>query len=395
MGAVGAIGFALAIIFMVMFHEFGHYVMAKRYGMKVTEFFFGFGPKLWSYRPRVRKEVRSGDGSVTVVERASETEYGVKAIPAGGYVKIVGMNLLEEVPPEDEARTFRGKSARQKLVVLVAGSATHFITALVLFFLIFSVVGWRQAVPVLDEVVSRPGGVQSPAQIADLRPGDRIVSVNGTPVSDWGQVSEFISAHGGREVTFGIQRGGQVLEKRLELAQRDDGKGFLGVVAANATVREPVHVGLWRSVQVFFETGYNSVRAFVAFFSLSNLSNYFRLLAGDETTAASEDSQNRPVSLVGAGRIASQVRDPSVYLGLIATLMMFVGIVNLLPLYPLDGGWVAVIVYEKVASRLRRRPVSVDPRKLVTFGYAVLTLLGFLFITSLYLDITSPIMLNL
>src|SRR2546428_5502423 len=134
MGVIGLLGFVFALVFMVMFHEFGHYIPAKHFDMKVTEFFFGFGPRLWS--------VRRG-----------ETDYGIKPIPAGGYVKIVGMNPLEEIPPEEESRTFRGKPAWQKLIVLVAGSTTHFITGLFLLVVVFPAIGVPgEPIPVLADV---------------------------------------------------------------------------------------------------------------------------------------------------------------------------------------------------------------------------------------------------
>ena len=106
----GTIGVLAAIIAMIMLHELGHFVMAKRAGMKVTEFFLGFGPRLWSIR-------------------RGETEYGVKAIPAGGYVRIIGMSNVEEVDPADEERTYRSKPYRHRLGVAVAGSTMHFIPA--------------------------------------------------------------------------------------------------------------------------------------------------------------------------------------------------------------------------------------------------------------------------
>ena len=107
---------------MIMLHELGHFVMAKRAGMKVTEFFLGFGPRLWSIR-------------------RGETEYGVKAIPAGGYVRIIGMSNIEEVDPADEERTYRSKPYRHRLGVAVAGSTMHFIIAAVLLFLLYAAVG--------------------------------------------------------------------------------------------------------------------------------------------------------------------------------------------------------------------------------------------------------------
>ena len=110
---------SLGIILMVMLHEFGHYWTAKRSGMKVTEFFVGFGPRLWSFT-------------------RGETEYGVKAIPAGGYVRIIGMTNLEEVDPADEPRTFRQGTPGKRLTVILAGVTVNLIIAFVLFFVVIA-----------------------------------------------------------------------------------------------------------------------------------------------------------------------------------------------------------------------------------------------------------------
>src|SRR5436190_4891279 len=112
----------VSIVVMIVLHELGHYIAAKKSGMKVTEFFLGFGPKLWSYR-------------------RGETEYGVKAIPAGAYVRIIGMNNLEEVPPEDEARTYRQQSYPKRLLVVSAGSGMHFLLALLCLYMLLTVTG--------------------------------------------------------------------------------------------------------------------------------------------------------------------------------------------------------------------------------------------------------------
>src|SRR3954452_10346058 len=112
----------VGLIMMVMLHEAGHYLAARRAGMKATEFFLGFGPRLWSFR-------------------RGETEYGVKALPAGGYVKIIGMTDLEPIAPEDEARAFYRRPAWQRAVTLSAGSFVHVVIGLVLFFVAFLALG--------------------------------------------------------------------------------------------------------------------------------------------------------------------------------------------------------------------------------------------------------------
>ena len=112
----------VGLVFTVMLHEAGHMIVAKRSGMKVTEFFVGFGPRIWSFR-------------------RGETEYGIKAIPAGGYVRIIGMNSIEEVDPEDEPRTYRAASFPKRLATILAGIGVNLLIAFVLIFLVLVRVG--------------------------------------------------------------------------------------------------------------------------------------------------------------------------------------------------------------------------------------------------------------
>src|SRR5688500_16533769 len=159
----------VALIVMIFLHELGHYVTAKAAGMKVTEFFLGFGPKIWSFR-------------------RGETEYGVKAIPAGAYVRIIGMSNLEEVDPADEDRTYRAKSYGRRLSVAVAGSTMHFVMAFVLIFVVFAGFG------VQDDSTWRIGTISKPSAAFDagLQPDDRIVAVDGESFEDFTAMSEYL-----------------------------------------------------------------------------------------------------------------------------------------------------------------------------------------------------------
>src|SRR5712692_5218282 len=123
---VGALAFVVLIIFAVFFHELGHYVTARWAGIKVSKFFIGFGPTLWSVR---RGRVETFVGRSGAIEQRPETEYGIKLLPLGGFVKIVGMSVIEEVAPEDEPRAFNSAPRWKRAIVLTAGSATHFVTA--------------------------------------------------------------------------------------------------------------------------------------------------------------------------------------------------------------------------------------------------------------------------
>jgi RIP metalloprotease RseP len=163
--------FAISLVFAIMFHEFGHYATAKAFGMKVEKFFLGFGPTLWSFR-------------------RGETEYGVKAIPAGGFVKIIGMSPVEDIDPADQGRTFYEQSAWKRVIVLSAGSFTHFVLAAALIFAGLAFIGLPNPdVPAktdLDVVLA-----DSPAGAAGVEPGDRIVAIDEQPMADFDEIRNY------------------------------------------------------------------------------------------------------------------------------------------------------------------------------------------------------------
>ena len=152
------------LAFFIMFHEFAHFVVAKASGMKVTEFFIGFGPKLFSFRK-------------------GETEYGIKAIPAGGYVKIIGMSSTEQVADGDELRTYRRQRWYKRVATIVAGPASHFVMAFLLLIVIF---GFSGRPELSSEIgIAEPG---FPAATAGLKTGDRLVAIQGVPAENWNDV---------------------------------------------------------------------------------------------------------------------------------------------------------------------------------------------------------------
>jgi len=173
-GTFAIAAFVMAVVVIVMLHELGHFVTAKRAGMKVTEYFLGFGPRLWS--------VRKG-----------ETEYGVKAIPLGGYVKIIGMsNMEKDINPADEPRTYRQGSYRSRVIVALAGIFTHFLIAFLLLMVLWTVVG----VPNVDRASLRQVEPNGPADQAGFQVGDRVVSVDGR--TEWGNIRTYLRDHPGQ-----------------------------------------------------------------------------------------------------------------------------------------------------------------------------------------------------
>lgn len=377
----------LAIIAMIMLHELGHFATAKWSGMKVTEYFLGFGPRLWSFR-------------------RGETEYGVKALPLGGYVKIIGMSNLEEVPPEDEARTYRQKPFRNRLLVAVAGSAVHFILAVLLFFAILVGSGVQQPGTVQVQGLTSWQGPQSPARTAGIQPGDVIVSINGHPVHNLDQVSSVTSVSQGHKLLMVVRRDGHL--KTLTLVPVD---GHLvrigGVPVVPASTKKAGLIGvelgyplvkvapLQAAGRSFTEIGQIMKEAVVAVwdrFSPAGIANLFDQVTSEKAANSAAASGSRPESIYGAVRTATQGVQAgwADFLLVMVEINVFIGLLNLFPMLPLDGGHVLVAVYERVRSR-RGRPYHADVAKLSPVAYAFVMLLGFVVISALYLDITHPI----
>ncbi|MBW3547320.1 MAG: RIP metalloprotease [Actinobacteria bacterium] len=368
-----------ALIFMIFVHELGHYVTAKAAGMKVTEFFIGFGPRLWSFR-------------------RGETEYGFKAIPAGAYVRIIGMSNLEEVDPSEEERTYRQKSYWRRMSVALAGSTMHFLMAIALAFTVLSVVG----TPDLESERWGVGaiGEDSAAEAAGLEVGDRVLAVDGQRFESFQDLAGFLREHPGEEVTLLVDRDGQELRLQTTLGTRTDAGeevGFLGVAAEFPSRRLGPVAGLIDSVKLTGQTMWLSIEGLGAFFSPAGVSGYVDTLTGSAPAAAPGEieGENRLLSPVGAVRIASDAASTSLVavLQFMFAINVFVGVFNLLPLLPFDGGHVAIATYERIRSRKGRRYFA-DVGKLMPLTYAVVALLILVGLTALYLDLVDPISLR-
>jgi len=367
----------VAFVLMIFLHELGHYVTAKRAGMKVTEFFIGFGPRIWSFR-------------------RGETEYGLKAIPAGAYVRIIGMNNLDPVPPEDEVRAYRNKPYWRRLSVAVAGSTMHFLVALALLFTIF--IGW--GMPQIDhwEVgsISRLGNEQtSPALEAGIQLGDRILSVDGVEGETFSDFSKIVQARPGDTVTIVVERDGEIVELVATLAMQNpqgEDKGFLGVGPIYPYEREGFVASVTGSFREFGSVSWASVKGLGDLFSPGGLSDYVRQVTDQDPDEPSAEPESRPISPIGAVSLASDAGSAGVpnFLYFMAAVNIFVGLFNLVPLLPFDGGHVAIATYERIRSR-RGRMYHADVTKLLPLTYGVVAVLGLIFITSLYLDIVNPV----
>ncbi len=421
MFAIGIIVFALGIVISIALHEAGHMWSARAFGMKVTRYFIGFGPTLFAWR---RKGV----------------EYGVKAIPAGAFVKIVGMTPQDDdVEPGDEHRAMWRYPVWKRTIVLAAGSLTHFALGVVILWLAFAFVPQPQperlnSSPVTIATVSpcteqkseydpATGGLKacdpatdiaSAASGMGLRAGDVITAFDGQPVTGWEWLTERVRAAGGQEVTLTVQRGSQtfdatatlpvvlrpsqaVLDSDRPLSSLNDAD-LVAVGVLGVSPRYPS--GVYGPGQAFGLTGQRTVAVFSGTFqSLGQLPEKIPKL-WSALTGEPRDPET-PISVVGASRIGGELfelGEPSSFLFLLAVLNFFVGVFNLLPLLPLDGGHIAVAWFERARSWVYARlgrpdPGRVDYLKLMPLTYVVILIFGGFTLLTVAADIVNPITL--
>ena len=425
--ALGVVVFAVGVAVSIGLHELGHLYPAKKFGVKVTQYFVGFGRTLWS-------------------SRRGETEYGVKAIPLGGYVKLVGMlppahpgeqprssntglftQLVSDaraaeqqhVKPGDEGRLFYKLPWWKKTIVMAGGPTVNLLIAFVLFAGLFGLHGTYEPTTTVG-VVSRcvvpaeegdrdctGADPVSPAAEAGLRPGDRLVSFNGVAIEDWEQLVTLIRGNEDGRAVIGYVRDGEqrttttsTTVKSVQSLEENDEfleAGFLGV---ESTVQRRTH-GLLYTVDRMRLMTWETVQALATL--PVKVWGVAKAVVGVE-----ERALDSPVSVVGAGRVAgevtSDVESPVssrvVFLvGLLAGLNLFVGMFNFIPLLPLDGGHIAGALYEgarRGVARVLHRPDPgfVDVAKLLPVAYVmagVLLVMSFVLIAG---DIVAPVQLS-
>ncbi|HEY9523968.1 MAG TPA: site-2 protease family protein [Thermopolyspora sp.] len=389
---VGVLAFVLGVTFSVVLHEAGHFVFARRFGMKATEFFAGFGPRLWSFR-------------------RGETEYGIKWIFLGGYVKILGMTPLERLDPIDKPRAFYRQKAVRRAIVLVSGSLINIVLALVLFMLVVLTLGVpgqgrpTTTVAYVSPCVSAGSAVcaadapRSPASKAGLRAGDVVVSFAGRPVADWAELEKVIHSSPAGPVMVVVRRGSSTVTLHADLVRAPRGQGaFFGmspsVISGPADRLGPVDSARFAGRAVA------TVVTDMAKVVVDLPAALPRLF----TRERAESPGGQVASIIGAGRISGELaasggswQDGARSIGLlVASLNVFVGMLNLIPLLPLDGGHVAVLCYERARAAVARRlgrpdPGPVDYARLMpvtAIGMFILISLGILLIAA---DIVNPL----
>ena len=398
---VGVLAFVVALLISVMIHEAGHYLTAKRFGMKVTEFFLGFGARIWSIR-------------------RGETEFGIKSIPAGGYCKIVGMAPGEEVAPEDQHRRFLSGTVPQRLIVLGAGSFLHFVLGFILVLILFSGIGTVRALNTVEEVVPciltqgqsecAPSAPRSPALSAGLLVGDEIISVRSVGAQSegekmkWGEIVALIRASANEELIFTIDRSGELLELTIPVASRIiDGQSFgvIGVVNDFGKVRLGPIDGIVESATFVRDVTTGSFEALI------KLPTLIPALI-DQTFGGEERDPEGLVGIVGVARTTGEAAGSerldtsdkiTFFIVMVAGLNIFVGIFNLIPILPLDGGHMAVAIADGVkrtSARLRKRPMPepIDVEKLTPLTLVVVVLLLSLTVLLVIADIVNPVRLG-
>ena len=381
MELLGIVAFVVALLFSVMVHEFGHYITARKYGMWVSEFFVGFGKRIWS------------------VQRG-ETEFGVKAIPAGGYCKIEGMSPTDEMPEGQQDRAFYKASSGKKLVVLGAGSFLHFVLGFVLLFTLFAGIGTNQVLPVINEVVPN-----SAAQAAGIQAGDEVVSINGKKVTEWYKDVEVIRQSKGKELNLVLNRNGEQISVTASARMTDiDGtkRYVLGIVNDIGLKRSGLLASIKNSATVTQGFLVESVK------SLGKLPEKIPALWG-ATVRGEERDANGLVGVVGVARVSGEavgsdkltpMERLATFVLIVASLNIFVGVFNLLPFLPLDGGHMAVAIADSIRAffarlRGRPRPAPIDVTVLTPITMVVFVVLATLTLLLLVADVINPVTLNL
>nr|WP_042185523.1 site-2 protease family protein [Kibdelosporangium sp. MJ126-NF4]CEL16725.1 Membrane-associated zinc metalloprotease [Kibdelosporangium sp. MJ126-NF4]CTQ92046.1 Membrane-associated zinc metalloprotease [Kibdelosporangium sp. MJ126-NF4] len=400
---IGVVLFALGIGLSVALHEAGHMMTAKWFGMKVRRYFIGFGPKIFSFR-------------------RGETEYGLKAIPGGGFCDIAGMTAMDELTPDEEKRAMWRYPAWKRVIVMVAGSVTHFLLGFIILYLLAVTMGLPNLVdkPVvastacvqsdtidMDPKKPRPlcqVGDQGPAAVAGLRAGDLIVAVNGKETPTFTDLRTTLKPLSGpQQITVDRDGTEQTFTVDVTVAQRlvENKEGQRSLQAQGS-------IGVLRT-GVFEYNAWDAIGGSVTFTGDMFVKTWEGLIRFPERIPAvvraiggGERDPDTPVSVVGASILGGDAVERGLWdvvLLLLASLNFFIGVFNLLPLLPLDGGHIAVIVYEKIRNwlrKLRGKPPGgpVDYSKLMAVTMVVVFLGGAVMLLTITADIVNPIRLN-
>lgn len=401
MFAVGIVLFALAILISVALHECGHMWVARATGMKVRRYFVGFGPTLWS-------------------TRRGETEYGVKAVPLGGFCDIAGMTPVEDLAPEEADRAMYKQKTWKRVAVLFAGPGMNFVICLVLIYGIALVWGLPNLHPSTKAVVGEtacvapevaPGKVgdctgPGPAALAGIRAGDVVVKVGDTPVSSFEDMAAAVRKLRGT-VPIVVERGGTTVTAYVDITPTQrfvaNGQGgqpqpaTVGAIGVGAVRQGPAHYGVLSAIPATFVfTGDLTVEVGKSLVTIpTKVGALVHAIGGGQ-----RDPQT-PMSVVGASIIGGDTVDHGLWVAFwffLAQLNLILGAINLVPLLPFDGGHIAIAVFEKIRNLIRsaRGMVAAAPvnyLKLMPATYVVLVLVVGYMLLTVTADLVNPIRL--
>jgi membrane-associated protease RseP (regulator of RpoE activity) len=422
---IGVVLFFLGLLASIALHEVGHMLPAKKFGMKVTQYFVGFGRTLWS-------------------TKRGETEYGIKAIPFGGFVRIIGMfppsqgqaanqvrkantgpfqSLIENarhaeyetIDPADTPRLFYQKPWWQKLIVMSGGPLVNVLIAFLLFAGVFTIYGVDTPTTTVSIVTDcvipasdagrtcTPSDKPSPAKQAGLQPGDKVIAFNGTRINAWSDLTPLIRDNTDKPATVVVERNGQQLTltthtivNQVYDTQNPDkiiSVGFLGVSPDQVPVRQDAGFVVDKMGELTVAT----VKALGSFPG--------KLVGVAKSIAGGERDKDSPMSVVGASRAAGELASYSdwtvgkriaVLLSLLASVNLFLALFNFIPLLPLDGGHIAGALWEAIKrgfAKLFRRPDPgyVDVAKLLPLAYVAASFIVVMGVLLVVADIVNPI----
>ncbi|MEU7767671.1 M50 family metallopeptidase [Nocardia sp. NPDC049190] len=395
--ALGFVLFALGITVSIALHECGHMWTAQATGMKVRRYFIGFGPKIFSFR-------------------RGETEYGLKALPLGGFCDIVGMTALDELRPEELDRAMYRQAAWKRLVVMSGGIAMNFLLGFLL--VVVLAIGW--GLPRFDQPPSTALGDLScvaqqnpdgstqpctgtgPAQRAGLQRGDVVKQVNGVEVSTWKEFQAETQKQNG-PFTYVIERDGRTLtipvtpERVLRYPEGGGAGREVSAVGVGSDYYDPVKYNVVTAIPAAGAfTGDMFIRTFQSLAQMpQKVSALWTAVTGGER------DPETPVSVYGASKIGGETAERGlwgVFILVLASLNFFLGAFNILPLLPLDGGHIAVVLYEKIRNTLRgwrglAPGAPVNYLKLLPATYVFVVIGGAYMLLTLVADIVNPIKL--
>jgi len=417
---LGIVIFVLGLLVSIGLHELGHMIPAKKFGVRVSEYFVGFGPTLWS-------------------RKGKETEYGIKAIPLGGYVRLVGM-----IPPEDAVKPVkvRGRLAQiiadsrsasvdevlegedhrafyhltwwRKIVVMFGGPFVNLVLAILMFTAVLVGIGSPAPTTTVSEVAACvpaagasdcvSGDPESPASAAGLVAGDEITAINGSPVEQWTDLTSTIAANPGTEVMLTVVRGGETLQipvtpatyERPDAAGGTTTVGYLGIIPTSEIARQEPLAGVtlaWDyTTQTLHAIATLPVQIYHAFMA---------------TIGQEERSDTGVMGIVGIGRISGEIVAADIegygpMLKLADMLMLLGGLnlalfaFNMIPLVPLDGGHIASAIWQGIKNgwaRVRRlpRPRPVDVARMMPLAYGVFGVLLIMGAVLILADVFAPV----